>query len=240
MQKLHARVANGGVRTRVEPRLPPRRSRRGRRAGRRHRGGRGGRDAPSWRAKKCQISPPHTKFSRLRHEKRRALCWQPRCPMFCISSAMRPPSARLAATGPRVHARAASSSHGPGRGHVDNKLMPASSSGTPLQKLLRLMFTPGTGQVRAALPPNAQRWWNDIMVTSHVAFVPGIIVAAARQPPLPELALLQSCVLLLSLAYHRNYERPGLLARGEGVSAKLLFLYGFAQTCRSPYPRPSC
>ena len=74
------------------------------------------------------------------------------------------------------------------------------------------------------------------MVTSHVAFVPGIIVAAARQPPLPELALLQSCVLLLSLAYHRNYERPGLLARGEGVSAKLLFLYGFAQTCRSPDP----
>ena len=157
--------------------------------------------------------------------------------MFCsvTSSAMRAlPSTRLAAAGPRVHARAASYSHGPDRGQVDDKLLPASSSGTPLEKLLRLMFTPGTGQIRTALPPTAQRWWNDIMVTSHVAFVPGIVVAASRQPPLPELALLQSCVLLLSLAYHRNYERPGLLARGEGVSAKLLFLYGAVQTFRSP------
>lgn len=162
--------------------------------------------------------------------------------MFCsglLTSSMRTiPSTRLAAAGPRVHVRAASSD-GPDRGQVNDKLLPEadSSNRTPLQKLLRMMFTPGTGQVRTSLPPAAQRSWrNDIMLTSHVAFVPAILVAAARSPPLPELALLQSCVLLLSLAYHRNYERPGLLARGEGASAKLLFLYGTAQTFRSPDP----
>jgi len=67
-------------------------------------------------------------------------------------------------------------------------------------------------------------------MTTHVAFVPGIAMALASASPLPELAALQSCTLGLSLAYHRNYERPGLLARGEGASAKLLFLYGTAQT----------
>ena len=71
---------------------------------------------------------------------------------------------------------------------------------------------------------------------SHVAFVPTITIAAARTPPLPELAALQACVLCLSIAYHRNYERPGLLAKGEGTSAKLLFLYGTTQTFQSPDP----
>ena len=32
----------------------------------------------------------------------------------------------------------------------------------------------------------------------------------------------------------RSYERPGLLAKGEGLSAKMLFLYGATQTFRSP------
>jgi hypothetical protein len=40
----------------------------------------------------------------------------------------------------------------------------------------------------------------------------------------------QSATLALSLAYHRNYERPGLLADCEGTSAKALFVYGTAQT----------
>lgn len=74
------------------------------------------------------------------------------------------------------------------------------------------------------------RPWNDVQMTSHVAFVPGIAIAAVQTPPLPELALLQSATLALSLAYHRNYERPGLLADCEGTSAKALFVYGTAQT----------
>ena len=64
--------------------------------------------------------------------------------------------------------------------------------------------------------------------------MPGILVAATRAAPLPELVAIQSAVLSLSLLYHWNYERPGLLAQGEGLSAKLLFLYGAAQTLRSP------
>ena len=68
------------------------------------------------------------------------------------------------------------------------------------------------------------------MVGSHVAFIPGIVIASVRSPPLPELAVLQAGTLLLSLAYHRNYERPGTLATGEGLAAKLLFLYGSTQS----------
>ena len=68
------------------------------------------------------------------------------------------------------------------------------------------------------------------MLPSHAAFVPGIAIAVAQSPPLPELALLQSSVLALSLAYHRNFERAGALAQAEGASAKLLFLYGATQT----------
>jgi hypothetical protein len=69
-----------------------------------------------------------------------------------------------------------------------------------------------------------------MMLPSHAAFVPGIAIAVAQSPPLPELALLQSSVLALSLAYHRNFERTGALAQAEGASAKLLFLYGATQT----------
>jgi hypothetical protein len=98
------------------------------------------------------------------------------------------------------------------------------------RRLLLLLATPGTGQVRTDLDPISMRRLSDPQITSHAAFVPGIIAAATTAPPLPELAALQSSVLLLSLAYHRNYERPGLLAQGEGFSAKLLFLYGTTQT----------
>lgn len=64
--------------------------------------------------------------------------------------------------------------------------------------------------------------------------MPGIVRAAHGPHLLPELVLLQAAVLVLSLAYHRNYERPGLLAALEGTSAKLLFVYGATQTARSP------
>ena len=56
--------------------------------------------------------------------------------------------------------------------------------------------------------------------------MPGILVAATRAAPLPELVAIQSAVLSLSLLYHWNYERPGLLAQGEGLSAKLLSCHG--------------
>ena len=92
------------------------------------------------------------------------------------------------------------------------------------------------------------------MVASHVAFVPGIVLAA--QNDLWELAALQSATLVFSLAYHRaganqctsklhgalldgvavslveflTGERPGRVALAEGTLAKALFVYGLTQT----------
>jgi hypothetical protein len=108
------------------------------------------------------------------------------------------------------------------------------ASSPALQRLLLLLMTPGTGQVRAGLSADSVRAWSDPQLTSHVAFVPGIALALAQPSPLPELAALQTTTLALSLAYHRNYERPGLLAQGEGASAKLLFIYGTTQTFLNP------
>ncbi len=99
------------------------------------------------------------------------------------------------------------------------------------RRLILLLLTPGPGQVRIGLDDSSQRTWTEVMMLpSHAAFVPGIVIAAAQTPPLPELAVLQASTLTLSLAYHRNYERAGALAQAEGVTAKLLFLYGTAQT----------
>jgi len=75
-----------------------------------------------------------------------------------------------------------------------------------------------------------------LVVAGDAAFVPAIAVATLRQPPLPELAALQAATLALSLAYHRNYERPGRLSKLEGSTAKTLFAYGAAQTYLSPTP----
>mmetsp|Transcript_98816 Transcript_98816/g.316795 ORF Transcript_98816/g.316795 Transcript_98816/m.316795 type:complete len:181 (+) Transcript_98816:59-601(+) len=96
------------------------------------------------------------------------------------------------------------------------------------------LVTPGSGQRRRGLAADARRPWHDLQLTSHCALVPAIWRAARAPDPLPELVVLQGLVLVLSLLYHRNFERPGLLATLEGTSAKLLFLYGALQTVRSP------
>ena len=63
--------------------------------------------------------------------------------------------------------------------------------------------TPTQRLIRAPVRRRAvkQRDWTDPMVASHVAFVPGIVLAA--QNDLWELAALQSATLVFSLAYHR-------------------------------------
>ena len=104
------------------------------------------------------------------------------------------------------------------------------------RRIARLLFAPGDGFARDSLPAGAVRAWTDMQIVSHAAFVPAIAVAALRQPPLPELAALQAATLALSLAYHRNYERPGRLSKLEGSTAKTLFAYGAAQTYLSPTP----
>jgi hypothetical protein len=98
----------------------------------------------------------------------------------------------------------------------------------------KVLSLAGTGQNRPGLPAYARRKWSDPFVTSHVAFLPGIVIACTKSPPLPELAAIQSLVLGLSVMYHRDYERPSPVATAEGLFAKLLFAYGTVQTCYSP------
>jgi hypothetical protein len=98
--------------------------------------------------------------------------------------------------------------------------------------ILGLLLTPGTGQHRPDLDKDAARKQNDFMVWSHLFFVPPLVLSA--QHGVYELCLLQSAVLGLSVAYHVNYERPGLLAQLEGTAAKLFFVYGLAQLVQVP------
>ena len=106
---------------------------------------------------------------------------------------------------------------------VDAPAAPALS----VEAAMRIMFDPvGRGKVRRRAVK--QRDWTDPMVASHVAFVPGIVLAARND--LWELAALQSATLVFSLAYHRAGERPGRVALAEGTLAKALFVYGLTQT----------
>lgn len=100
--------------------------------------------------------------------------------------------------------------------------------------MLSLASPKGAGIVRDDVDASAVRAWTDPQMYSHAAFVPAIAASALVTPGLPELALLQSVTLALSLGYHRQYERPSRLATAESVSAKLLFLYGAVQTTQSP------
>ena len=79
------------------------------------------------------------------------------------------------------------------------------------------------------------RKWSDPQVSSHIFFVPGLLLSFGLSGTfLLELGILQSIVLILSLLNHLNYERPGILSEVERFSARLLFVYGMVQLCHSP------
>ena len=78
------------------------------------------------------------------------------------------------------------------------------------------------------------RPWSDPQVYTHLALLPGIAVAMWRDPPLLELAILQSIVCVLSVAWHRSHERECGLAKVEHAFAHALFAYGALQTWHSP------
>jgi hypothetical protein len=82
--------------------------------------------------------------------------------------------------------------------------------------------------------PVEKRSWCDAQVVTHVALLPAIVIAAARVPPLLELVLLQTCVLVLSLIWHRNHERECWFAKVEHLFAHALFGYGAVQTWFAP------
>jgi len=70
------------------------------------------------------------------------------------------------------------------------------------------------------------------MMWSHGPFVGASWTAAAHG--MFELAALSGLTLLLSIAYHRSYEKPGRLCAVESIFAKLLFVYGVLQLIRAP------
>lgn len=82
--------------------------------------------------------------------------------------------------------------------------------------------------------PAQTRAWSDPQVYSHAALLPGIVIAACREPPMVELVVLQSIVFVLSLIWHRNREREDAFAKVEHFFAHVLFVYGMVQTWFSP------
>lgn len=86
------------------------------------------------------------------------------------------------------------------------------------------------------MPPAAhgKRSWRDPQISTHLAFLPGILIALCKEPPLLDLVLLQSIMCVLSVIWHRNHEHECGLAKIEHAFAHALFVYGIVQTLYSP------
>ena len=78
----------------------------------------------------------------------------------------------------------------------------------------------------------SRRAWNDFVMSSHLAFLPGIAVASARG--LYDAAVLISVMVFFSLWYHREAEKNRLVARVELCSVCALFAYGSLQCREAP------
>ena len=107
--------------------------------------------------------------------------------------------------------------------------------GTTLQSLL---LNPGQGQAftaerRELHAVNARRKWLDVMVLpSHAPMLASSWFSLSSG--VVELGLLSFVTLVLSILYHRRYEKPGKLCTAEGITAKVLFVYGVLQMPRAP------
>ena len=77
-----------------------------------------------------------------------------------------------------------------------------------------------------------RRAWNDKMMWSHMFFLAASFYS--YQCRIYELFLLNTLTTILSFFYHWQYEKPGILAKLEGISAKLLFSYGVIQLFHAP------
>ena len=74
------------------------------------------------------------------------------------------------------------------------------------------------------------RSWLDWNVTSHLAFLPALVCAFARNPPFYELTLFMTPTIFLSIIYHRLGEPRGTrIAMMDRVTASVLFIYGLIQ-----------
>lgn len=75
---------------------------------------------------------------------------------------------------------------------------------------------------------NAKRTFSDHFIWSHVFLIIGSITAFINK--IYELSVLIAFTTILSTLYHYEYEKPSYLAKLEGLSAKILFIYGACQT----------
>ena len=83
------------------------------------------------------------------------------------------------------------------------------------------------GERKSLHERNARRKWHDLQLTTHLCFL--VSAWLALQNKVYDLFILLLLVTPLSVLYHYRYERSGVIARLEGFSAKLLFLYGVVQ-----------
>ena len=74
----------------------------------------------------------------------------------------------------------------------------------------------------------SKRKWDDHFMWTHLFLMTSSIVAFINKSY--ELFLLLGVTTTLSTLYHYEYEKPSKLAKLEGMSAKVLFIYGTCQT----------
>lgn len=78
----------------------------------------------------------------------------------------------------------------------------------------------------------AKRTWTDPMMWTHVFLATGAVVSYTKG--MYDMFLLLAVTTPLSILYHLTYEKPGTLAKVEGICAKLLYAYGTAQIFYAP------
>lgn len=95
-------------------------------------------------------------------------------------------------------------------------------------KIMKLFKPYGDGQIKEKFHKcNLKRDITDIQIYTHICFIYGIYIA--NENKIYDLFLLLNIMTPLSIMYHINYEKQGLVAKIEGFFAKLLFIYGFIQ-----------
>ena len=76
------------------------------------------------------------------------------------------------------------------------------------------------------------RAWDDFVVSSHLAFLPAVVLALVRG--LWDSAVLIIVMVLLSIWYHREAEKNQFIAKIELCSTCALFIYGASQGFYAP------
>lgn len=101
------------------------------------------------------------------------------------------------------------------------------------EKITKILLQRGSiGQVQGNRSQyhkiGAKRKITDHFIWSHIFLIMGSVVAVTNKSY--ELFMLLVVTSTLSVLYHYEYEKPSKLAFLEGMSAKILFIYGACQT----------